>query len=132
ELQEDFQGACPPFQQRGQLVGACGVGEKAFEIVQCHVRVRTARQQTAERMTQLFQRIQTNGVSQEFEIMPAVLVVAQAPALQDGSRLIDRFDAVAELIEVHELKGSGSSRQQATEDSLASPEAAGQRMRQYL
>ncbi len=80
--QEDFEDARPVLQQHGYLSDAGRVGEEAFEIVQRHVRIGTARQQSAKRRTDFAQGVEGHGAGQAGQVAPAALGVAQVPGVQ--------------------------------------------------
>src|SRR5262245_31534993 len=79
-------------------------------------------------MAQLLQWFQADRRRQVLEVMPAVLVVAQVPAVQDRAGLIDRFNAVAKLIEVHGFGQALGANNQRQTDSLLRRHLRGRRL----
>jgi hypothetical protein len=64
QVQEDFQNASAALQQDGHLCGGGGIGKEAFEVVQRHVRIGTARQQTSQRRAEIAQTVQRQRFGQ--------------------------------------------------------------------
>ena len=82
QVQKDFQHAGAILQQDGELLDGGGVGEEAFEVVQRHVRIGTARQQPAQRRTEVAQAVERQRVGQAGQIAPAAFGIAQVPGVQ--------------------------------------------------
>ncbi len=74
--------------------GAAGVGEKALEVVQRHVGIRAARQETAKWVTQLGQRLGAERRCEMFYVAIAAFDVAQAPGSQQGTSFGRGFQTV--------------------------------------
>ena len=94
-LRARFSSSC------GSCCGPGGVGQEPLQVVEGHVRIGTARQQTAERMAQLAQGLDTDGGGEMAEVSPGTLGVAHAPEVQQAAGVVERFETVAQVVKLH-------------------------------
>src|SRR6202011_5703939 len=64
KLDERLQRLGPAFQEQRKLLRAGRVGQEPLQAVEGHVRIGRARQQTVERVAQLAQRFDADGLGQ--------------------------------------------------------------------
>ena len=83
QLDKDFQSACPPLQERRQMLGADGLSEETFEVIEGHVGIGTIRQQPVKKRRQLAQAVLADGLGQMGQIAPATLLIAHTPGGQE-------------------------------------------------
>lgn len=58
QMQKRFQNASVTLQKDGHLLDSGGIGKEAFEVVQCHVRIGTVRQQAPQWRAEITQDVQ--------------------------------------------------------------------------
>ncbi len=102
KLQQRFERSGPAFEQHVQLGRRGGVGEETFEIVERHIGVGAARQNTAQRRAKVAERWHADGRRHAAQVGQAAGRVAETPRRQERLGLLRRFQTVAELIELHE------------------------------
>src|SRR5262249_43933235 len=102
-LEENFQGAEPAIHELGQFRRSGRVGKKTLQVVEGHVRVRTAWQKPAQRLAQVAQGFGANRLGNMNKIGPAAFVITQVPGVEKRTSGFERIQTVAELFELHYL-----------------------------
>src|SRR5439155_1047897 len=93
ELNQYFESSSTAVEQVGKLLLAGRVGEESLQIIERHVRIGTARQESTQPATKLCRGSRVERGGEMGQVTAAPFGVANAPGLQQTSGFIRGFEA---------------------------------------